>query len=161
MDVLFELREFAPTREALLQFLNRIRDVVDPAAPPFRFEPGKTFAHFKPINAFYFALILQRWERDQEANKWSNSVPWRVVVAREQSVLSESDVPMIWVCKHILGDKCKPMWSMWCEELVGERQVIPEQQKSLRGFFGLRTRDGCSDSDFFHDKFKIMGIEGR
>ncbi|MBN1343970.1 MAG: hypothetical protein JXQ73_14900 [Phycisphaerae bacterium] len=150
------LSDYGHTAEDLVGFLEGIRELVNPNDRPFRVETARDLSYHRAINAFYFVLVLQRWQDDREGQYYSDRLPWTVRVYPDRSILTGNHEPVLWVCRTILGNQLKRVWSIRCEELVAEGQILPEQQKDLRYRFLLRPKDGCLDKESFQDKYRLL-----
>lgn len=153
MPILLRLRDYGHTKEELVKFLDHVRDLVDPALPGFVAREGER-SFKKPIGAFDFVRVLQRWESDEaEAKNYPPALPWVVIVQELPS--ANLPKPYLCVCKRCIQDRLKAMWQIRCSELVAERQILPESQKALRRAFGLLPNQ-CLDKSFFYDKYDVL-----
>ncbi len=158
MDIIAQLdsEHYQKTAEDLIRYLELIRTEVDPRAKPFTKCAAGNLQYHRPVDAFYLMIVLQRWATDPEGRKLSKDLPWHVLLVREHNILTGTPEPILCVCKRILGNTLKREWSITGDELVHERQVLPEEQQALRLAFGLRPRDGCPDKVFFQDVYGIL-----
>jgi hypothetical protein len=149
------LRNYGATREGIVAFLDAIRASVPHLhSSPFPLTAAAALSIIRPVPGFHFAVVLQRWERDQHSSQRYPRLPWRVEVLPIQ--FAGQAIPHLCVAKVTLGNQWQIRWRISCEEFVREMQILPEEQKRLRREFRLVNTYGCPDQVFFHDKFGVL-----